>query len=136
MVNSNARGKKHALGFQAHIGMTPANVVLHADYKWSLRGLSGPELEAAQRAVHQRSADRLQRLAFANGGIYIKIGQHIAQLVRGPRQAPSPLPHQAPAMRSAPMHTSCAPFIGPSSPNDALPTHGARGWRSGTISVC
>ncbi len=57
-------------------------MLLHADYKWTLRGLGGAELEAAQRAVHQRSADRLQRLAFANGGIYIKIGQHIAQLVR------------------------------------------------------
>ena len=62
---------------------------LCADYKWSLRGLSGPEFEAAQRAVHQRSADRLQRLAFANGGIYIKIGQHIAQLVRGPQRTTS-----------------------------------------------
>ena len=53
-----------------------------ADYKWSLRGLSGPEREAALRAAHARSADRLQRLCFANGGVYIKLGQHIAQLVR------------------------------------------------------
>lgn len=62
------------------------------DYKWSLRGLAGPELEAAQRAVHQRSADRLQRLTFANGGIYIKIGQHIAQLVRSRPRAIKPTP--------------------------------------------
>ena len=53
-----------------------------ADYKWSLRGLSGPEREAALRAAHARSAERLQRLCFANGGVYIKLGQHIAQLVR------------------------------------------------------
>ncbi|BDA50400.1 AarF domain-containing protein kinase 1 [Coccomyxa sp. Obi] len=50
------------------------------DYKWSLRGLVGDEYEQAQHKVHERSADRLQRLCFANGGIYIKLGQHIAQL--------------------------------------------------------
>ena len=30
---------------------------------------------------NQRGADRLLSLAFANGGIYIKLGQHIGQLV-------------------------------------------------------
>ncbi|KAK9917077.1 hypothetical protein WJX75_000654 [Coccomyxa subellipsoidea] len=51
-----------------------------ADYKWSLRGLVGDQYEEAQHKVHERSAERLQRLCFANGGIYIKLGQHIAQL--------------------------------------------------------
>lgn len=31
--------------------------------------------------VHTRSARRLQDLCFKNGGIYIKLGQHIGQLV-------------------------------------------------------
>ena len=53
-------------------------ILLCVDYKWSLRGLIGDEYEKAQHKVHERSADRLQRLCFANGGIYIKLGQHIA----------------------------------------------------------
>ncbi|KAK9803104.1 hypothetical protein WJX73_003925 [Symbiochloris irregularis] len=51
-----------------------------ADYKWSLRGLEGSQREEAKHACHARGADRLQRLCFANGGIYIKLGQHIVQL--------------------------------------------------------
>ena len=60
-----------------------------ADYKVSLRGLAGDALEAQNSACHQRSAGRLQRLCFANGGVYIKLGQHIAQLARPapPRRA-------------------------------------------------
>lgn len=55
-----------------------------ADYKRSLRvGEPGDaEYEAAKRACHLRSAERLVALCFANGGIYIKLGQHIGQLVR------------------------------------------------------
>jgi hypothetical protein len=37
--------------------------------------------EQALRACHQRSADKLLKLCFDNGGIYIKLGQHIGQLV-------------------------------------------------------
>lgn len=55
---------------------------LLADYKWSLRGIEGSARDEAKRACHARGADRLQRLCFANGGIYIKLGQHVAQLVR------------------------------------------------------
>lgn len=52
-----------------------------ADYKVSLRGLSGAALETQRNACHARGAERLQRLCFANGGVYVKLGQHIAQLV-------------------------------------------------------
>ena len=54
---------------------------LRADYKVSLRGLSGAALETQRNACHARGAERLQRLCFANGGVYVKLGQHIAQLV-------------------------------------------------------
>ena len=37
------------------------------------------------RACHQRGADRLLQLCFANGGIYTKLGQHVGQLVRWAR---------------------------------------------------
>ena len=47
----------------------------------SLRGLSGAALETQRNACHARGAERLQRLCFANGGVYVKLGQHIAQLV-------------------------------------------------------
>ena len=52
-----------------------------ADYKWSMRGLDGTAKQAAKLACHNRSAERLRDLCFANGGIYIKFGQHVAQLV-------------------------------------------------------
>ncbi|KAF8067287.1 ABC1 [Scenedesmus sp. PABB004] len=58
-----------------------ASIVM--DYKSSLAGLPEGDAEArdaALRACHQRSADRLLKLCFDNGGIYIKLGQHIGQL--------------------------------------------------------
>lgn len=53
------------------------------DYEYSLWGLpeGSIERENAKREVHTRSAHRLQELCFKNGGIYIKLGQHISQLV-------------------------------------------------------
>jgi aarF domain-containing kinase len=53
------------------------------DYKWSLWGLEPgtPAWQSAKHHAHLRSANRLQELCFRNGGIYIKLGQHIAQLV-------------------------------------------------------
>ena len=51
------------------------------DYKFSLRGLEGKSYEEELKECHTRSAFKLQRLCFANGGIYIKLGQHVAQLV-------------------------------------------------------
>lgn len=40
------------------------------------------ERQKAIRAFHQEGANELLRLCFANGGIYIKLGQHVGQLVR------------------------------------------------------
>jgi len=52
-----------------------------ADYKLSLRSaLVGEERERALSECHQRGADRLLQLCFANGGVYTKLGQHVGQL--------------------------------------------------------
>ncbi|KAG2499118.1 hypothetical protein HYH03_002701 [Edaphochlamys debaryana] len=52
-----------------------------ADYYTSLRpDLQGEAREAALRGCHQRGAQRLLQLCFANGGIYTKLGQHVGQL--------------------------------------------------------
>lgn len=59
-----------------------SNCILGTDYKLSLRGLEGKTYEEELKECHTRSAFKLQRLCFANGGIYIKLGQHVAQLVR------------------------------------------------------
>lgn len=52
------------------------------DYAWTLHGLEGEAREEAKKGCHQRGADRLLAVCFANGGIYIKLGQHIGMLVR------------------------------------------------------
>ena len=57
-----------------------------ADYKTSLRGLSGEELAAAKHECHLRGAQRLLALCEKNGGVYIKLGQHIGMLVRKGRE--------------------------------------------------
>ncbi|KAK9838428.1 hypothetical protein WJX84_000652 [Apatococcus fuscideae] len=57
-----------------------AAALIVGDYQFSLRGLEGSERDSARAACHRRCADRLQKVCFANGGIYIKLGQHIAQL--------------------------------------------------------
>ncbi|MEW5309939.1 MAG: hypothetical protein WDW38_001779 [Sanguina aurantia] len=52
-----------------------------ADYQLSLPpSLKGAEREEALHGCHSRGAQRLLSLAFSNGGVYVKIGQHIAQL--------------------------------------------------------
>ncbi|XP_008785348.1 putative ABC1 protein At2g40090 isoform X2 [Phoenix dactylifera] len=52
------------------------------DYQYSLWGLKEGSIEwlRAKHEVHNRCAYRLQELCFRNGGIYIKLGQHIGQL--------------------------------------------------------
>jgi aarF domain-containing kinase len=45
----------------------------------ALRGRE-PATARRWRELHQRSADRLLRLCLTNGGIYVKLGQHVAQL--------------------------------------------------------
>ena len=53
-----------------------------ADYLYSLRDLDpkSASYEDAIAACHDRGAQRLLQLCFQNGGIYIKLGQHIAML--------------------------------------------------------
>lgn len=60
--------------------MTAANIAY--DYEYSLWGLPEGSAERlrVKREVHSRSALKLQELCFRNGGIYIKLGQHISQL--------------------------------------------------------
>jgi aarF domain-containing kinase len=58
--------------------------MLIADYKVSLSAVDDGDKVAHEQllhACHQRSADKLLKLCFDNGGIYIKLGQHIGQLV-------------------------------------------------------
>ncbi|GIL99023.1 hypothetical protein Vretimale_4271 [Volvox reticuliferus] len=57
---------------------TAATTVI--DYKLSLGSLTGAAREVALRECHQRGANRLLALCFANGGVYTKLGQHIGQL--------------------------------------------------------
>lgn len=52
------------------------------DYLVSLYNVpEGPAREAVKHECHKRCADRLQKLFFKNGGTYIKLGQHVGQLV-------------------------------------------------------
>ncbi len=57
--------------------------VVLLDYEYSLWGLDEESVERSKvkHEVHLRSARKLQELCFRNGGIYIKLGQHIGQLV-------------------------------------------------------
>ncbi|KAE8794289.1 putative ABC1 protein [Hordeum vulgare] len=61
-----------------------AAATIDFDYHYSLWGLQpdSPAWLNAERDAHLRSANRLQDLCFLNGGIYIKLRQHIAQLIR------------------------------------------------------
>ncbi|KAI8564217.1 hypothetical protein RHMOL_Rhmol03G0165200 [Rhododendron molle] len=56
--------------------------VIAFDYEYSLWGLQEESIERlkVKHAVHVRSAHKLEELCFKNGGIYIKLGQHIGQL--------------------------------------------------------
>ncbi|KAF6147058.1 hypothetical protein GIB67_036777 [Kingdonia uniflora] len=58
------------------------NLVPLSDYEYSLWGLQDGTAEKGRvkHEVHMRSARRLEELCFRNGGIYIKLGQHIGQL--------------------------------------------------------
>lgn len=59
------------------------SLIFLLDYEYSLWGLpeGSAERSKVKHEVHTRSARRLQELCFQNGGIYIKLGQHIGQLV-------------------------------------------------------
>ncbi|KAH7689697.1 Cadmium-transporting ATPase protein [Dioscorea alata] len=60
--------------------ITAATIVM--DYEYSTMGLKQGSVEwlQAKHEAHERSALRLRELCFRNGGIYIKLGQHIGQL--------------------------------------------------------
>ncbi|KAB1217741.1 hypothetical protein CJ030_MR3G014849 [Morella rubra] len=60
--------------------VTAASIIV--DYEYSLWGLPEGSVERSKikHEVHVRSAHKLQELCFRNGGIYIKLGQHIGQL--------------------------------------------------------
>uniref|UniRef100_A0A7N0TGX6 ABC1 atypical kinase-like domain-containing protein n=1 Tax=Kalanchoe fedtschenkoi TaxID=63787 RepID=A0A7N0TGX6_KALFE len=60
--------------------VTAAEIVF--DYEYSLWGLpeGSEERMKAKHEVHLRSARKLEELCFKNGGIYIKLGQHLSQL--------------------------------------------------------
>ncbi|CAJ2644043.1 unnamed protein product [Trifolium pratense] len=57
-----------------------ANIVF--DYEYSLFGIpeGSNKREKIKHEVHLRSAQKLRDLCFKNGGIYIKLGQHLGQL--------------------------------------------------------
>ncbi|OJA08664.1 hypothetical protein AZE42_01169 [Rhizopogon vesiculosus] len=58
------------------------------DYKWTLARIYASEedrLEAVSQC-HVRSAQKVLKALLANGGIYIKLGQHVASLVVLPRE--------------------------------------------------
>ena len=58
-----------------------SNVITFTDYKYALSGIPDGELRDQVRTeCHARGAQRLLQLCMANGGIYIKLGQHIAML--------------------------------------------------------
>ncbi|VDM99795.1 unnamed protein product [Thelazia callipaeda] len=53
-----------------------------ADYKWTMWTSSKTDTCYRQKisATHKRSAEKLLKLAKSNGGVYIKVGQHLAAL--------------------------------------------------------
>uniref|UniRef100_A0A1I7VZ80 Protein kinase domain-containing protein n=1 Tax=Loa loa TaxID=7209 RepID=A0A1I7VZ80_LOALO len=53
-----------------------------ADYKWTMWTCSGTDTLYHQKlsAAHVRNAKKLLKLAENNGGVYIKVGQHLASL--------------------------------------------------------
>ncbi|GMS80290.1 hypothetical protein PENTCL1PPCAC_2465, partial [Pristionchus entomophagus] len=53
-----------------------------ADYKWSLYGVPYPSDDYLRelKGCHIRCASRLLDLAAANGGVFVKVGQHVAAL--------------------------------------------------------
>ena len=71
-----------------HIGIVRFGFAAYAvgqiafDYKFSVSKLRDDSMETLEKwsQCHQRSADRLLKLCCTNGGVFIKVGQHIAAL--------------------------------------------------------
>uniref|UniRef100_A0AC35TVF2 ABC1 domain-containing protein n=1 Tax=Rhabditophanes sp. KR3021 TaxID=114890 RepID=A0AC35TVF2_9BILA len=61
-------------------GVAAASII--ADYKYSLYNLAkdSTEYQDAIKAAHTRSAAKILRLCEKNGGVFIKVGQHIAAM--------------------------------------------------------
>ncbi|KAL4575022.1 hypothetical protein LXL04_021862 [Taraxacum kok-saghyz] len=62
------------------LSVTAATIAF--DYEYSLMGLpeGSDERAKVKHELHTRNARRLEELCFKNGGIYIKLGQHVGQL--------------------------------------------------------
>lgn len=62
------------------LSVTAATIAF--DYEYSLMGLpeGSDERARVKHELHTRNARRLEDLCFKNGGIYIKLGQHVGQL--------------------------------------------------------
>ncbi|KAF9900544.1 hypothetical protein EC991_007196 [Linnemannia zychae] len=90
LYNISDNFRHNVLAIQRVMVAAEAVVVVGADYKYTMditnRGLKegDPEddAERARRmsALHTRSANRLREMLSKNGGIYIKLGQHLASL--------------------------------------------------------
>ena len=50
------------------------------DYKWNLCSHTDPRYKQTLSEIHWRSAERLKRLCYQNGGLFVKVGQHIGAL--------------------------------------------------------
>ena len=65
-------------------GRTAVTVAkISVDYKLSLRNIDSLSKEDADEvwsAVHKRSAEKLLSMCSKNGGVFIKVGQHIGAL--------------------------------------------------------
>ena len=51
-----------------------------ADYKLNLPAYTDPNYEQVRSVIHWRTAERLKVLCYQNGGLFVKIGQHIGAL--------------------------------------------------------
>ncbi|VDD87253.1 unnamed protein product [Enterobius vermicularis] len=62
----------------ARAGIAVSKIVV--DYKWTMWKYRGDaeSYQIGMKAAHKRSAVRLLELAKANGGVFIKVGQHLA----------------------------------------------------------
>ncbi|KAF9148740.1 hypothetical protein BG015_009501 [Linnemannia schmuckeri] len=90
LYNTSDSFRHKALAVRRVLLAAEAVVVTGYDYKFSLGygnrdlNVNDPEDEKERKArrsrLHQRSAERVMRMMRENGGIYIKLGQHLASL--------------------------------------------------------
>ncbi|KAF9131168.1 hypothetical protein BGW39_002138 [Mortierella sp. 14UC] len=90
LYNISDNFRHNVLAVQRVMVAAEAVVVVGADYKYTMditnrrlkEGDPEDDAERARRmsALHTRSANRLREMLSKNGGIYIKLGQHLASL--------------------------------------------------------